>query len=281
MGINLKPRFGPEQAELESGWQRLLAVIKQLHSVAVAFSGGVDSALLLAACVAALGPQKVRAVHCAGAFTPPWERERAQSLAAELGVELIEVDAQELSHRRLAANDAKRCYWCKHLRMGRINELAAQLGMLHTAEGSQLDDAKEDRPGERAVREHGVKSPLAMAGLDKVQVRALSRALGLPTAQTPASACLASRIPRGRAIEQAALDRIAAVESRLRRHLSGRLRVRDHFPIARIEVEPDQMAKAAADPLASLISRTCKKAGYEYACLDLGGYRTGGGDGPA
>ena len=281
MAGEMQAVFGPDQVELEAAWHRLLGIIRKLGPVAVAFSGGVDSALLLGACAMALGPDQVKAVHCAGDFTPPWEQQRARRLAAELGVELIELDALELQDAKIAANDARRCYWCKHLRMGLLTGMAAKLGASHVVEGSQADDAREDRPGAKAVREHGIKSPLALAGLNKAQVRALSRAIGLSTAETPSSACLASRVPRGQALSREALVRIAEAEAVLRRHLSGRLRVRDHFPIARIELEPEQLPKAAADPLRATISRACRQAGYDYACLDLGGYRTGGGDGPA
>ncbi|MFH1059832.1 MAG: ATP-dependent sacrificial sulfur transferase LarE [Pseudomonadota bacterium] len=262
--------------ELAQRWQALLERLKELAPLAVAFSGGVDSSLLLAAARSALGPG-VTAVICLGPFTPPWEAERAQALAAELQADLVGVDAAELNDPAIAANDPQRCYHCKRLRLGLLRDLAQARGIRNLVEGSQLDDAREHRPGSRAVQELGVHSPLAEAGLDKAAVRALSQALGLVTAATPSSACLATRVPCGIPLTLAALERIAQGEAALRAILPGQLRLRDHFPLARLELTPETLPLAAADPRRTAILEALTRLGYRRVCLDLAGYAPGGG----
>lgn len=262
--------------ELAPRWQALLTRLKELDPLAVAFSGGVDSSLLLAAARAALGPG-VPAVICLGPFTPPWEAERAHALAAELDADLVTVDAAELDAPAIAANDPQRCYHCKRLRLGLLKDLARTRGIKNIVEGSQLDDAREDRPGSRAVKELGVRSPLAEAGLDKAAVRALSQALGLMTAAVPSSACLATRVPTGTPLTRAALERIGRGEAALRAILPGQLRLRDHFPMARLELTPETLPLAAADPRRTAILEALTRLGYRRVCLDLAGYTPGGG----
>ncbi len=260
---------------LARAWRRLVADLAAKGSLLVAFSGGVDSSLLLAAARAALG-DRVRAALCLGPFTPPWEVAAARELAAELGVELREVEADELADSRIAENGPQRCYWCKRRRLALLIDLARELGLAAVAEGSQLDDAGDDRPGARAVKELGVLSPLAAAGLDKAGVRGLSRALGLASAEAPAAACLASRVPWGTPLSLEVLGRIGRAEAALRDLLPGQLRVRDHFPLARLELPPEAIARAAAPPLRDRIVEALRAAGYRQACLDLVGYRSGG-----
>lgn len=272
------PNIDNLEPALQESWQRLLDGIRPLGPAIVAFSGGVDSALLLAAAKQALGP-KVKAALCVGAFTPPWEAERARRVAADLGVELMEMDAGELADPETSANDRLRCYYCKRLRLGLLVEKARDMGFDTVLEGSQADDAGEYRPGSKAVKELGVKSPLADAGLDKAQVRSLSRALGLITADVPSGACLATRVPTGTPLTQDALSRIGRAESAVRGLISGQVRLRDHFPLARLELGQEGMALLAESPdLGSRISNAVKAVGYGFVCLDLDGYRTGGAD---
>jgi len=259
-------------------WQALLERLAGLDSLLVAFSGGVDSTLLLAAARRALGDRALAAL-CLGELTPPWEADRARRLARRLQVRLIEADAHELDDPAVAANPPQRCYHCKRRRLLLLQELAARENLAAVAEGSQADDAREHRPGARAVAELGVLSPLAQAGLGKEAIRRLSRALGLETAAVPSGACLATRIPTGTPLTRENLQRVARAEAALRRLLPGRqLRLRDHFPLARLELEPETLPSAAAEPLRSRLCRAVRDAGYRFVTLDLAGYRSGGAD---
>lgn len=261
--------------ELRDDWERLLAELEPLGSALLAFSGGADSSLLLAAALRAL-PGRVRAVICTGPFTPPWETQRARALAADLGVDLLEVDPGEMGDPRITANDPQRCYWCKRRRLMLMTHMAQEMGLDTVIEGSQADDAREDRPGAQAVKELGALSPLARAGLGKEQVRGLSRALGLISADAPAGACLATRAPAGSLLTMDVLERIGRAEAGVRGVLPGQVRVRDHYPLARLELGPEGLALAMASPHRERVAAAVKAAGYRWVCLDMEGYRCGG-----
>jgi pyridinium-3,5-biscarboxylic acid mononucleotide sulfurtransferase len=261
--------------DLQEVWGRLLSRLEELSPLVVAFSGGVDSTLLLAAAIQALGPG-VRAALCLGPFTPPWEAARARQLAAQLGADLVELEAGELADPAILLNDQERCYHCKRRRLTLLCELARRWGLRSVVEGSQLDDAQDYRPGSRAVKELGVHSPLAEAGLDKAGVRRLSQALGLATAHLPSGACLATRVATGTPLDPQVLVRIGQAEELVRALLPGQARVRDHFPLARLELEPQVLPRAAAEPLRGRLLAGLQALGYLQVCLDLAGYRPSG-----
>jgi pyridinium-3,5-biscarboxylic acid mononucleotide sulfurtransferase len=273
--VSNQPHIPPD---LRPAWERLLAALSGRGPLLVAFSGGVDSSLLLKAAVLALGPDQVAAALCAGPFTPAWELAQARDLARGLGVELLELEAGELAEPAIVANDQERCYHCKRRRFSLLTQLARQRGFAAVAEGSQLDDQGDYRPGRRAVAELGAVSPLMEAGLDKSQVRGLSRALGLATADAPSSACLATRVPVGVPLTPQALARVGLAEAALRALIPGRVRVRDHFPLARLEVEAGRLGELVAEPLRGQVVAALRGAGYSRVCLDLEGYRASGLD---
>lgn len=259
---------------LDRKYARLVSILGDMERVLVAFSGGVDSTLLLKAAHDALGCGAV-AVTAASVIHPAWETREARDIARAIGAPLRVLRVDPLEDRAFARNPPERCYLCKRKIFSRFLEIARSRGIPWVLDGTNADDAGDFRPGMKAITELGVRSPLKEAGLIKAEVRRLSRFLGLPTADKPALACLASRFPYGTRIDKESLGRVGRAEDFLHQLGFGQVRVRHHGPVARLEVEPGEMARLMKPGVRAEISRGLKKLGYAYVALDLDGYRTG------
>ena len=260
--------------ELARKYARLKKNIVSYGSLLVAYSGGVDSTLLLKAASDALGGS-VLAVKASSAVHPRAELSFARKTARRLGVRLLVVKSDELADRRFVRNLPDRCYCCKLRLLRKLDALARREKMAHVAVASHVDDLKDYRPGERAVREMGVVSPLRLAGFTKKDVRRLSRRLGLPGWDREAMACLASRIPYGELIDEKKLERVARAERFLGSLGFRNVRVRCRGGNARIEIEAAQIGRFRDVRLRSEIVRKLKGLGFPSVSLDLEGYRMG------
>lgn len=257
---------------MEQKYQNLLAALRARGSLAVAYSAGVDSTFLLAAAREALG-ENVLALTAVTAAIPRRELGEARDFTMARGIrhELVEVDALAVPAFRENAPD--RCYHCKKHIFTTLLETARAAGITHLAEGSNLDDDLDYRPGHRAILELGVESPLREAGLTKAEIRALSARLGLATAAKPSFACLASRLPYGEAITAEKLRRVDEAEEALRSLGFSQYRVRSHGDLARIEVPEAELEKLFS--LRETVHAKLKEAGFAYITMDLKGFRSG------
>jgi pyridinium-3,5-biscarboxylic acid mononucleotide sulfurtransferase len=267
-------RLPPLDDALAAQYEHLRAIVRELDSVLVAYSGGVDSALLLKVATDALGERAVGALASSPAYD---EEETAQAvrLAQTMGARLVRVETHELEDPRYIANGADRCYFCKVELFDHLEPLARELGLAMIAYGMNRDDRGDWRPGQRAARERGVRAPLDEAGLGKAEIRALAQHLGLPVWDKPALACYSSRIPYGTPVTVAALTQIGRAERALRRLGLRQVRVRHHEQVARIEVDPGEFARLLDEELRERVVAEVRAAGYLYVTLDLTGYRTG------
>ena len=255
---------------------KLKGILASFDSVGVAFSGGVDSSFLLAAAVDSLGKDRVIALTAASDLVPDHDTLAASEVAAQLGVRHITVRFPILENALVAANAPDRCYHCKKAVFTALLDEAKRHGVGALVHGANLDDARDFRPGQKAADELGVRAPLREAGLGKAEIRALSRARGLPNWARPSMACLASRIPYGTPLTIEALRRVERAEEFLRERFDLRqVRVRDHMPVARIELEEADIPRLLEAGPRAEIERALRDLGWRYAALDLQGFRTG------
>ena len=255
-------------------YERLREILTPLGRVAVAFSGGVDSAFLLKTAADVLGPGAA-AVTLRHAAFPKRELEEARSFCGDLGIKLIEAGLDVFSVEGFASNPPDRCYLCKRSLFAGLIAAAAENGFSIVAEGSNRDDEGDYRPGMRAVAELGVISPLREAGLTKAEIRELSKALDLPTWDKPSYACLATRVPYGERITHEKLRMIEEAENALSDLGFRQARVRHHGSVARVEIGEEDYSRFLSPELRAAVDDALRGVGFSFVSLDLSPYRSG------
>jgi len=260
---------------LQEKYTSLKQILKELGKVVVAYSGGVDSTLLLKVAVDTLGAENVLACIATGASLPRNQYSRAIKAAKNIGVKVQTVEPNELADAAYTANKADRCFHCKAHLYGILTDIAKEGDFNGVVSGHNFDDNKDYRPGNRAAKSFGIRSPLAEAELTKDDIRQLSRQMNLPTADMPASPCLASRISYGLEINKERLKQIEEAEDFLRTLGLVEFRVRHHDTIARIEVNAEDIEKITKEPTRTQIVEKLKSLGFKFVTIDLQGFRSG------
>jgi len=253
----------------------LEAHLKDLNSVVVAFSGGVDSALVLAISLAVLGKKNTLAVTAQSESLAERELQAAKKLAESMGACHLILSTNEMDSPEYQANPINRCYHCKSELYSKLSVLAKKRNIAHIVNGINQDDLGDHRPGIVAAKEFGVVSPLAQSGFTKNDIRELSRQIGLSNWKKPAQPCLSSRIPYGEPVSPEKLSMIERAEDLLLSLGFTELRVRHHGDIARIELNKNDMPRALTEPVSAIIQEQFKKIGFKYVTLDLEGFRSG------
>lgn len=250
--------------------------LRDLGRILIAYSGGVDSTFLLKAAVDTLGRENVLAVISTGPVLPRAELELARQLARQIGADLLEIETTEMDSPNFRANPVDRCFHCKSILFEHLEPIAARHNMRAILTGLNADDLSDYRPGIKAARKFGVQEPMAAAGLTKAEIRLLSKRCGLPTADKPASPCLASRIPYGEPVTPEKLRQIEEGETFLRSLGLRDCRVRHHGNLARLEVPCERIAEFAQPNVRAGIVQRFKEIGFTFVSLDLQGFRSGG-----
>ncbi len=259
---------------IERKWDHLKALLNDMQSAVLAYSGGVDSSLLLRAAAEVMASRLI-VVTAVSETYPAGELFSAKEFARSLGATHRILPTEELSSEEFVRNTPERCYHCKKELYAKLRRTADAEGVSEVIEGSNTDDLRDHRPGRRAAREFSVRSPLVEAGLSKAEVRELARWLNLPMWDKPSLACLSSRIPYGTRVTSGVLRTIQAAEDRLRVLGFRQARVRHHGETARIEIDRSEFGRLLDEETSGQIIAEFKRLGYIYVCLDLEGYRTG------
>ena len=272
LALETKPLLDP--SVIAEKQQRLLDLFREMESVVVGFSGGIDSTLVAAAAHEALGDRALMVIAKSESY-PKAELDLALELARERGWHTRVVETSELENPEYQANDGRRCYHCKSELFTHLKAIAEAEGYAQIAYGANVDDMSDWRPGHQAARERQVRSPLYEAGMTKPEIREVAKRMGLPNWSKPAMACLSSRIPYGTPVTAETLAKIEAAENVLRAEGLEQFRVRHHDTVARIEVPRAEFARLREGDAADRIVTAIKAAGYLYVTLDLQGFRSG------